>query len=243
MSNYRNHAIAGILFALPFAPSLFYLFFALLGASIPDMDHVNNKNKVVVMFIIGVILAVALSVYDKLPLSAMIIILVAGIFYVSKHRGFTHTLLGVSVLSFLFTLIVMGFIPFINKLLIVSNIAWPSSILLFVVMILVGYFIVSRKYLLWYVLLVGIYLILFPVDYGNIGSSNVFLMFFIGAISHIILDLWTPAGLCLFIPVSYKKYHRSMALLLILIWIICSLHYITVNGSLLTNFTSIFKYA
>ena len=240
MSNYKAHALAGILFALPFIPSVFYLFFALLGASIPDMDHTNNKNKVYSMFVVGIILAFVLSMFGGVSISAMIIILLAIIFYLSNHRGFTHTLIGIVCLSFLFTLVVMGFVPLINKVLIVSQVALPNTILLFAVMVLVGYFIVSRRYLLLYVILLAIYLVMCPVDYSNMQGNTVFLMFFLGALSHIVLDLWTPAGICIFKPISNTKYHKNLAIVFFLIWLVSAVCNICSYGSLFDYFAFIF---
>lgn len=232
MSNFKIHALAGILFGLPFVPSVFYLFFALLGASIPDLDHKNNENKVYSMFVVGVILAVILSIGGLMNISALIIILLAVIFYLSKHRGFTHTFIGICVLSFLFTLVVMGFIPLINDLLIINEFAWSNTILLFLVMVLVGFFVISRKYYLLYVTVLAIYLILFPVDYSNIDGMLILTMFLIGAISHIILDLCTSSGVSVFKPLSNKKYHKSLAILLFSIWIILSISSFYANGFL-----------
>lgn len=222
MSNYKAHALFGILFALPFIPSVFYLFIALLGASIPDMDHKNNTGKVYSMFVAGIVLALVLSIFGGVSISALIIVLLAVIFYLSGHRGFTHTLIGIVSLSFLFSLVVMGFVPLINKLLIVSEVALPNTVLLFGVMALVGYFIVGRRYFSLYVILLAVYLVMFPVDYSNMSGNTVFLMFFLGALSHIVLDLWTPAGIRVFKPVSNTKYHKNLALVFFFVWLLAA---------------------
>ena len=75
MSSFRSHALAGLLFGLPFVSNIFYLFFALLGASIPDLDHQNNKRKVYSMIGIGVVLSVLLLFLNGDVLSGLILIL------------------------------------------------------------------------------------------------------------------------------------------------------------------------
>lgn len=242
LSSYKTHAIAGILFALPFVPSVFYLFFALLGASIPDMDHHNNNNKVLSMFLVGILLSVLLFFLDGVSLSGLIIISLAIVFYLSKHRGFTHTLIGVIVLSFLFMLMVMGFIPVFYRLSLLLNISIPSNIVFFIVLSLIGYFIVSRRFLLVYILFLAVYLLVIPVDYSMIQWNMVFLILLVGALSHITLDLWTPAGLAVFKPISNVKFHRKLAVLFVGIWIVLSFVVLWKYGSFLTHFTSIFTY-
>ncbi len=243
MSSYKTHTIFGILLALPLIPSFFYLFFALLGASIPDLDHENNTNKVLDMFMVGVVLSVLLLFFNGVYLGGLLLVLLALIFYVSKHRGFTHTLLGVFMLSSIFTLMVMGFLPTITFLGTYFGISFlPRNMILFITLAIVGYFVISRKILLMYLLVLGIYLIIIPVDYLTLNWTFVFLMFFIGALSHLILDLWTPHGIKLLLPVSDKTFHKKTALLLLLLWIVLSIYIFITNGSLLSQFIQLFMY-
>ncbi len=226
MSSYKPHAIAGIIFALPFVPSIFYLFFALIGASIPDMDHNANKNKVYSMFIIGVILSILLFIYNGSIISCLIIISLAIIFCLSKHRGFTHTFLGIIILSFLFMLMVMGFLPVFSKFSIDVGLNISSNVLLFIIMAIVGYFVVNRRYFIIYLLALAVYMVFIPLDYTQINWITIFCMLFLGALSHIVLDLWTPAGLKVFEPFSNIKFHKNMALFLIIIWGIISIYFL-----------------
>lgn len=243
MSSYRNHAIAGIIFALPFIPSFFYLFIALIGASIPDMDHNTNNIKVYSMFIVGLVLSVLLFFVDGVSLSALIILVLAILFYFSKHRGFTHSLLGVIILSFLFMLMFMGFIPVLSRLSLYLGYSIPSNLMLFIILALMGYFVVSRRYLLHYLAVLALYLLVFPVDYSLIQWNVCFLMLFIGGFSHIILDLWTPKGIKVFKPFVNTTYHRSLAVIFVAIWIIASFFAMWHYGTFITLFHPIFTYA
>lgn len=240
MSNYRNHAIAGLLFALPFAHGFFYLFFALLGASIPDMDHDNNINKVSTMLICGLLLSVFLFFVDGLNISALLLVALAVIFYLSKHRGFTHTLLGICILSFIFLLMIMGFIPVFMRLSLNLGFSIPSVVYVFIIMSIIGYFIVSRKYYFIYLSVLLIYLVMFPIEHVDINWFNVFLMFLLGALSHIVLDLFTPSGVSFLEPFNDRKFHSNMAWILIFIWILASLYTFCNYGSFINNYTPIF---
>ncbi|OED29992.1 metal-dependent hydrolase [Methanosphaera sp. WGK6] len=242
MSSYKPHAIAGLIFALPFIPSVFYLFFALIGASIPDMDHHTNNDKVYSMFVIGVILSILLFFYDGLSISALIIVSLAVIFYMSKHRGFTHSLLGISILSFLFMLLVMGFIPILSRIFLSLGFDISSSLILLVILAIIGYFVISKRYLYIYLLILAIYLVVFPVDYTSIQWSKVLLTMFVGALSHIVLDLWTPAGLKVLKPFTDFKFHKGLAIFLVLIWVLSSIFVLFTYGSFISNLNPLFMY-
>lgn len=221
--------------ALPFAPSLFYLFFALFGASIPDLDHNANTNKIYTMLVVGIILSVLLFFYNGVSLSGLILICLAIIFYFSKHRGFTHSFFGIVVLSALFLFMIMGFLP------ILARFGIPSTICLFIVMALVGYLIISRRVLSLYMIVLIIYLVLSPVNYLTLNWSIIFLMLFIGAFSHLVLDLLTPSGLSVFWPISDTKFHKSLGYILLLCWLLTSIFFVCKFGIISPNLSSIFK--
>ncbi len=232
MSSYREHALAGLIFTLPFIPSLFYLFFGLLGASIADMDHNNNNRKVYTMLVCGIVISVLLYFLDGSLLSGLIIVALALIFYFSRHRGFTHTIFGSILLSILFTLMILGFVPVFSNLSVLLDISVHSSLCVFIIMALLGYFVVSRRYLLLYILVLAVYLVFIPVDLLEFSFLRIFLSFFIGSFSHIILDLLTPAGLSLLEPFSKRKFHRELGFILIGVWIVASIGFILSQNSL-----------
>jgi len=200
MSSYKAHALAGIILAFPFIPSFFYLFFAVIGASIPDMDHDNNKYKVNSMFLVGIIISLLLIILKGSILSGLIIMLLAITFYYSKHRGLTHSLVGITVLCLLLLFMMMGFLPVVTGLAEYANYIMPNNLSIFVILSLLGYFVVSRKVLTYYEVLLAICLFLAPVNIDVINWRLIFIMLFLGAVSHLILDLFTPSGLVVFWP-------------------------------------------
>ncbi|MGZ7209986.1 MAG: metal-dependent hydrolase, partial [Methanobacterium sp.] len=101
MPSYKTHALFSIIIALPFIHDVFYLGVAVIGASIIDMDHHVKKNNLIIMAIFGIISSFILYIL-KLPfLFGISLIIMAFIFYISNHRGFTHSIFGVPLLSFL----------------------------------------------------------------------------------------------------------------------------------------------
>ena len=88
MPSYKKHVLFSILMTLPFFPDVFYLSIAILGASMLDMDHDVNRKNLTIMALIGMVIVLTLYIL-KLPfLIGLILIILALIFYVSKHRGF-----------------------------------------------------------------------------------------------------------------------------------------------------------
>ena len=83
---------------------------------------------------------------------ALLLLLVglAIIFYISKHRGFTHTILGITILSYVFLLMIMGFIPVFMRLSLNIGISIPTVVYIFIIMAIIGYFIISRRYYVLY---------------------------------------------------------------------------------------------
>ena len=242
MSSYKTHALAGILLAFPFVPSFFYLFFAVIGASIPDMDHDNNKNKVNSMFLVGVIISLLLIILKGSILSGLIIILLAVTFYFSKHRGLTHSIVGVTVICLLLLFMMMGFLPIVTSLAEYAHYALPNNLSIFVILSLLGYFVVSRKVLTYYVILLATCLFLAPVNIDFINWRLIFIMLFLGAMSHIILDLSTPSGLAVFWPLSDKVYHKRLAILFVGIWLFLAISYVYTFGHMLFTYQPVLNY-
>ena len=242
MSSYKEHALAGIILAFPFIPSFFYLFFAVIGASIPDMDHDNNKYKVNSMFLIGIIISLLLIILKGSILSGLIIILLAITFYYSKHRGLTHSLVGITVLCLLLSFMMMGFLPVVTSLAEYANYVMPNNLSIFIILSLLGYFVVSRKVLTYYEVILAICLFLAPVDISVINWRLIFIMLFLGAVSHLILDLFTPAGLAVFWPLSDKEYHRKLGIIFIGIWLFLAISYVYAFGHILFTYQPILNY-
>jgi inner membrane protein len=81
----------------------------LIGASLPDFDHDIKKSYVYKLLIIGLLIFIVLYILNLPYLFGIILCIFPVIFYFSNHRGFTHSLLGIIILSALmFVLIIMG---------------------------------------------------------------------------------------------------------------------------------------
>lgn len=93
---------------------------ALIGANLPDFDHNIKKINIYKMEIVGLILFIALYIANLPYFIGIILCILPIIFYFSNHRGFTHSLLGIIVLSVLiFLVVLMGVAilsPFLSSL-------------------------------------------------------------------------------------------------------------------------------
>ena len=242
MSSFKTHALAGILMALPFLPNFFYLFFAVIGASIPDMDHEHNRNKVYAMFFMGIVISLLLVILKGSIISGVIIIFISIIFYFSKHRGFTHSIAGATVICILLLLMMMGFLPVVTSLASYAGYMMSNNLLVFIILALLGYFVISRKVLVYYIIVLAVSLFIAPVNIANIDWFMIFVMLFVGAISHMILDLTTPSGLAVFWPVSNEVYHRNVAVLCGVIWLIFAIYYVVTFGSIFESLSFLWGY-
>lgn len=212
MPSYKKHVLFSIIIALPFIHDVFYLSLAVIGTSIIDMDHHVKKKNLIIMAIFGILLSSSLYIL-KLPFFIGIsLIMMAFIFYISKHRGFTHSIFGISLLSFLLTFFVLGIIPLLNMF----NVDIKLSLIL--ISLILGIIVLNKKILLPYLILAPIGIIIMPDS--NISLNYTFLAIFIGCISHVMLDLFTPRGIRFLNPLSSKKFKKSLGIVLFILWII-----------------------
>lgn len=214
MPSYQKHALFSIIIALPFIQDVFYLSLAVIGASMIDMDHHVKKKNLMLMVIFGIILLILLYML-KLPfLFGISIITMAFIFHISKHRGVTHSIFGALLLSFLLAFFVIG----LNSLFNGFNLENKLSIIL--ISLILGIIVLNKKLILPFLVLTPIGIIL--THNANINPYYTFLAIFLGIISHIMLDLFTPSGISLFNPVSSKKFKKSAGIFLFILWIFLS---------------------
>ncbi|RAP52070.1 MAG: hypothetical protein BZ138_03685, partial [Methanosphaera sp. rholeuAM270] len=212
------------------------------GASIPDMDHENNKNKINIMFVSGIIISLLLVILKGSMISGLIIIFLAITFYYSKHRGLTHSFAGIIVICFLLLFMMMGFFPVVSSLAQYANYALPNNLSIFLILSLLGYFVVSRKVLTYYVILLAICLFLAPVNIQYINWQLIFIMLFTGAVSHLILDLFTPSGLAVFWPLTDRVFHRNLAAVFIVIWLFLAVSYVYAFGHIVLTYQPLLNY-
>src|SRR5664280_1113459 len=108
MPSYKEHVLVSIIMVFPFFPDIFYIALAVIGASIIDMDHKVNQKNITILGLLGVILALVLYIL-KLPyLVGVLIALMALLFYLSEHRGFMHSIIGIVFITGCISFFVIG---------------------------------------------------------------------------------------------------------------------------------------
>lgn len=161
------------------------------------------------MFLVGVVLALILYILTLPSMIGIILILLAVIFYISQHRGFMHSILGMMVISLFLTFFSAGF-----YLLLVDVVS--MKVILILLSIILGFIVLNRKLLFPYVILMiaGIYL----TPEVSLNVYYIFGAFFLGCLSHVTLDLFTSQGVGLFRPLSSRNYHKISGLVILIAW-------------------------
>lgn len=223
MPSYKKHTIFALFMALPlfmvspFFPDIFYLSLAVLGSSIIDMDRgVNNRNLFYMLFS-GVILTLVLYIL-KLDINlGIILITLSLIFLLSKHRGFMHSIFGIITMGAFLAIFVSGSYFLLDKFL-------DPRLILIIIALILGFIILNKKILPIFVILVVWGLIIIPR--ATFSPYYAFGFLFLGGLSHIILDLFTPSGVELFNPLSPRRYRKGTALWLITFYVLVVAFYI-----------------
>ncbi len=198
---------------IPFFPDLFYIALAVIGASIIDMDHNVNKKNMVILGLLGIILALILYMV-KLPyLIGVLISLMALLFYVSEHRGLMHSLIGIIFITGCISLFVVGAHTLFDYYTLGLKV---SSI---IILLALGIVILNKKLVPIFAFLTIVGIIFLPQLPFNI--IYVFVALFLGCLSHIILDMFTSAGVQLLSPISSGKFKKRAGFTLLGIWAGC----------------------
>jgi inner membrane protein len=218
MPSYKKHALFSLIIAVPFIHDIFYLSLVLIGASMIDMDHHIRKNDLILLTVLGILLTISLYIL-KLPfLIGVSLIIMAFIFYLSKHRGFVHSIWGVLTLSFLLAFSIIGIYALLHGF----NI--NEKISLIVISVILGIIALNKKFLLPFFILVPVGIII--TKNTDLNMLYVFLAILIGSLSHILLDLFTPSGIRLLNPLSSKKFKKSSGVVLFILWVFLAFIYV-----------------
>lgn len=217
MPSYKIHIPLALIMALPFFPNVFLLSLAILGASIIDFDNNIKENQIIIMFLMGVVLALILYIFNLPSIIGIILILLAIIFFISQHRGFMHSIFGITAISIFLTVFASGF-----YLLLVDVV--DLKVILVLLSTILGFIVLNRKLFFPYVILliIGIYL----TPNLSLNIYYVFGAFFLGCLSHITLDLFTSSGVNLLSPLSSRKFHKLSGILIMVIWIVAAVPYL-----------------
>ncbi|WP_304092701.1 metal-dependent hydrolase [Methanobrevibacter ruminantium] len=193
---------------------------AVISANIPDFDHEFKRNHVITIIALGALISLFLYFLGLPYYLGLVIILLGGMFLVSSHRGFTHSILGaflITVFLSLFLFFGMGLSSYDLDL----NNSRNLMILLILIIALALLFLNKR---LSPIFLVAIAILVVSVNMGFISLLKINLTLlafsiFFGLCSHIVLDSFTPSGVKAFSPFRDKEYHKKFGVLLFLILI------------------------
>ncbi len=223
MANYNEHIAFALLLTFPLFPDVFPLALAIFGASLPDFDLKIKTDQILLFLIMGIVTSV-LFYFSGLPyLLGSSLISIAFIFYLSRHRGFTHSLVGIFCLSILLTILTISLYWLLFFSVDLSQ-AWSLCIII----LLFGLLAMKRNVISYYVLIsmVGILITPFP----GLDLYNIWGPLFIGLMSHVILDLFSSRGVTFLIPFYKKPIKKQFAGLFIFIWVLVVICVIKFNG-------------
>ena len=200
MPSYKEHVLAAIIMVFPFFQDVFYIALAVIGASMIDMDHHVNQKNITIVGLLGIILALILYILHLPYLVGILIAVMALLFYLSEHRGFMHSLVGIIFISACVGFFVLGAYT------IMTDYGISLKISLIVISLILGIVILNKKLVPIYAFII-ILALLFTSN-GAFNTYYVFIAILIGAISHLILDLFTKAGVELLSPITTQKFHK-----------------------------------
>ncbi|KZX14152.1 metal-dependent hydrolase [Methanobrevibacter curvatus] len=107
MSSYKAHSLFSIILSFIIFTNPFYLVLSLIGGNLSDFDHEIKNSAILKIMIFGFFLSILLY-FIHIPIYfGLILILLGIIFYFSKHRGFTHSIFGITIISFLIFLFIL----------------------------------------------------------------------------------------------------------------------------------------
>ena len=171
------------------------------------------------MIILGLIVFISLYIL-KLPYYiGLIIVFLGATFYFSEHRSFTHSIFGALTLASAVSLILIWAFQLATVLTVLENHYMVMAILI----ALVSFLFLNKKVLMVFLPLFFISLFVLPTF--EVSYIEIILSLFLGLLSHIILDSFTPAGIKIFAPLSSKKVYRNFGVSIIFLLIFLSILY------------------
>ncbi len=218
MSNYKVHSLVGLVLGFLFFLNPIAMALTLIGANFPDNDHKIKKDNVYRIIILGLLVFIGLYIL-KLPYYLGILICLLGlIFYFSSHRGFSHSIFGISLI----TIILFFIIKLVYALILKSNLLnqYPHMKLMGIgiCIIIISLFSLNRK-------LIGPFIILFLLSLfllqPRFNELLIFSSLFLGLLSHIMVDLFSDSGVKVLSPLSDRKFYKKLAFLILIILAIC----------------------
>ncbi|AMK16012.1 metal-dependent hydrolase [Methanobrevibacter olleyae] len=221
ISSYKGHTIFAFILSL----FLFYdplaIALAVISTNIPDFDHEFKRYQVLKIIALGGLISLFLYFMGLPYYLGLLISLLGCIFLLSSHRGFTHSILGVIIITISLSLFLFFGMGLFQYSLISSDSI--NLMVLLILIIFLALLFLNKK--LSPIFLVAIASIIISINLGFIPSLKinltllVFSIFF-GLSSHMILDSFTPLGVKAFRPFSDVEYHKKFGVLLFLTLVI-----------------------
>jgi len=211
MSSYKNHIIFSLILTFPFFPDVFYLSLAVIGASLVDLDSKYRNKNLLILALSGGFFSLLLHFFNISIFPGLILISISLLFFISKHRGFMHSIMGIILAALLLSLFTM------SVLLSLQYIHLLFKAALFLTSAFLGIMILNKKLVIPYIVVLSLGLLLTPLLGFN--AYFVFGAVFLGSLSHLILDLFTPSGVKIFKPVLSRKMGKITGMLLLTLWL------------------------
>ncbi|WP_299522117.1 metal-dependent hydrolase [uncultured Methanobrevibacter sp.] len=218
MSSYKGHTLFALILGIMFFNNPLIIALSIIGANIPDFDHKFKKDNVYRMIILGLIVFISLYIL-KLPYYlGLIIVFLGTVFYFSQHRSFTHSIFGVLTLTAAVSLILIWAYEILMNITVIST----SYLFMAILIALLSFLFLNKKLILIFLPLFFISLFFFGTL--TINYVEVAIGLFLGLLSHIVLDSFSPAGIKLFAPLSSKKYHKKFGIVVIVILFVLAIY-------------------
>ena len=219
MSSYKGHTLFALIISTILFQNPLLIALSITGANIPDFDHDFNKENVYKIIILGLATFIILYILKLPSYIGLIIVMLGIILYFSKHRSFTHSLIGILTLTLLTSLIMIWGYKLISAVSPVKN----SYLIITGLIILLSFIFINRKVLMIFIPLLVISTILIPQT--HITYFKIAFALFTGLFSHTVLDSFTPSGVKLLAPISSKKFYKKFGIAMIILLIpICLIY-------------------
>jgi inner membrane protein len=222
MASYKGHTLFAIILSLLYFTNPLYWILTIIGANLPDFDHDVKKINLYKIAILGLIVFIILYILKSSYLIGILILLMVIIFYFSKHRGFTHSILGGFVLTFLIFGIIFFTVNLSQQTPLDLN-TNLSIILLEIIVIFLIILFVNKKIAPVIIVLFLLGILIFPIDIIN--YKFIIFSIFLGFLSHIILDSFSPLKVEILKPFNSRKFGKPFTIFITAILVLIAIIY------------------
>ncbi len=221
MSSYKGHSLFAVVLSLLMFHNPLAIAISLLSANFPDFDHEFKRNQVLNIFLFGVLITVFLYILNLPYYFGLILIALAVIFLLSSHRGFTHSIFGIIIQALAIFFLIFFTLDLFLSFNLKCNIPNLSLnlVIVFILLGFLGLFFLNRKLSMLYISfiimsLLAIYLGLVPAF--SLDLNMIVFSIFLGLLSHLILDSFTPSGIKAFSPFTEKSFHKWFGIIVLI---------------------------